>query len=210
MDFDKFWTEAFRGLDSLLIDALKAELDTGKSYQWSYTMNEDTYVGNPLDGMEEEFQGMKEEMMEEEPSSDTLTEGEALDIVQMHSSVMVTANRTVEIDGAFEFPLDYSMMHALIWKPARDGDRLHGTFRCTLVYTWKEGEDYGSDLYYVIQDGGIDKLVPAWSSVDKHLSEVHPDTEVLLIYRGLRQLPNGRTWHNVMVGKAIPPDRDRS
>ena len=130
------------------------------------------------------------------------------DYGEVDDLVTIIEGNQVVVDGEFTFPLDYTIMNALLWNPLVDGNRLVGLFRGVIHYQWvDENTDDPGDKYYGIRMRGIDRLVPAWSAVEKGLEGTLLDTKVLLIYRGKRQLPNGRTWHNVMVGKSThPPD----
>ena len=155
------------------------------------TRDED-YVGQPEESATEPVEIVEEAFPVEAALMDSA------------ESVIVTMTRDVVVDGEFVFPLDYNWMNMLIWKPAVVGERLKGTYEGCILYNWSDDDAIPEDKYYVVRVNHVDRIIPAWSAVEKSLERVSRNTLVLLIYGGTIQLKNGRTFHRILVGSNIP------
>lgn len=166
-------------------------------------MTQEDYIGSPFSEMQDEFAGLKEEM--DEPGMDIEPADISVEAALMNAaeSIVVTLDRDVVVDGEFVFPLDYNWMNMLIWRPVARGERLKGIYQGATFYNWTDDEELPADKYFIVRCGGVDRLIPAWSAVDKGLNILDSDTEVLLIYGGTVKLKNGRTFHRILVGANV-------
>ena len=156
-----------------------------------------------ISGSPSPYQGEVTEDTEPDLDND-IEEFSAESIVAAASqTVIVTLDRDVVVDGEFVFPLDYNWMNLLLWRPGAVGVRLKGTYQGCIYYNWSDDDDIPADKYHLVRVDGADRVIPAWSAVDKALDKIGTGTEVLLIFGGTVQLKNGRTFHRILVGANV-------
>lgn len=158
----------------------------------------------------EQLDSYQGELMDDEAVPEEEEAGHILDLVEMSESVIVLEHGQVVIDDGFEFELDHSMMHLLVWSPQRGDNRLVGYFMGKVEFAWSEEEMGNPSLYYIVRVGSVDRLIPAWTGVHKRFQHFEKGDRVLVLYRGLRQLKNARTYHDFLIGRKPLQGTDES
>ena len=151
--------------------------------------------------VQRELDSYQGEVSDDIPAEELDEEGRVLDLVEFATSLVIRTDGIVVVDDGFEFALDYSMMSFLVWTPTKEDHRLVGIFQGQVEFDWTPDSDEVPSQYYIVRVGNIDRLVPAWSAVTKRFNEFTIGDRVLILYRGLKQLKNGRTWHDFLIGR---------
>ena len=158
-------------------------------------------IGRFIDMVQQELDSYQGDVRDDIPAEELDEEGDVLDLVEFATSLVIRPDGAVIVDDGFEFALDHSMMSFLVWTPSKEDHRLVGIFQGQVTFAWTEDEEDNPSIYYIVRVGNTDRLVPAWNAVTKRFNEFSIGDRVLILYRGLKHLKNGRTWHDFLIGR---------